>query len=492
MKKLIAFMLAMICILSAFALVSCTDKKQKNEEISDVEDDPDYPLPDDLYFDGDIVNFISGEGKNGAFSERSIIIEEKNGNDVDDKIYDRNKYVEEKLGVEIRLVNVLPFDDMLKVVVPALQAGVSDYDVIGSWMYGTDMMLDGLIYKIGDLAAEGADYIHPDADHWSPMYQNAIAYQGNVYWLTGDLSLRYTSGMFAMFVNKVLYSKYCEEKYGSIYDIVREGRWTNDVMQEMSALAYVDTNGNEKADINDQLGFLSSGVAGILSFMVANGLSYTKINTDGSIEWLLNEKNPDLINAMTAAYTIYKDTPTNFYYGNDDDVIGMQTFAQGTALFVPSKLFTVESYLREMTDDFCIIPLPKLNDQQEEYRTMIHDYANVYGLNWTLEGDHLRAVAATLELLAYESHKVIMPAYYDSALKWKYTRDDDTADMIDAIRDSVYLDFGLAWDMYLTNLWLRANLSKNPASMIKKHSSAWQKAFDDLIKDLEALETLEK
>ncbi len=492
MKKLIAFLLAMVCVMSAFTLVPCANNKNNNNGGgSDIEADEDYPLPADLHFDNEVINFVTGEGKNGTFSERSITVDEDAADDVDVKIWERNQFVQEKLGVEINLVDAIYYSDMMAQITPSLRAGGSDYDVIGAWMYGTDITLDGLIYNLSKLDKENANYIHFDADYWSQMYINAIAYQNNIYWLTGDLSLRFTSGMFAMFVNKTLYAKYCEQEFGNIFDIVREGRWTNEVMQKMSALVYEDRNQNEKADIDDQLGFMSSGVAGVLAFMVGNGLTYTKTNTDGSIEWLLNETNSDLINAMSAAYTVYKDTPTNFWAGNDDDIKSMQTFAQGTVLFVPSKIFTAETYLREMTDDYCIIPLPKLNESQK-YHTMIHDHATTYGLNWALEGDHLRAVAATLELMAYQSHKTVMPAYYDSALKWKYTRDDDTADMIDAIRDSVYLDFGMAWDMTLTNLYVRESYTANPASQIKKMSKAWKTKFDKLIDDLTKLETMSK
>ena len=52
-----------------------------------------------------------------------------------------------------------------------------------------------------------------------------------------------------------------------------------------------------------------------------------------------------------------------------------------------------------------------------------------------------RTGAITEALCAYGS-KLVIPAYYDRALKTKYSRDDDSEEMMDIIKDSIIYDLG--------------------------------------------------
>ena len=46
------------------------------------------------------------------------------------------------------------------------------------------------------------------------------------------------------------------------------------------------------------------------------------------------------------------------------------------------------------------------------------------------------------EALCAESYKIVVPTFYDKALKTKAARDDDSAEMIDMIRDGLVFDWG--------------------------------------------------
>lgn len=47
-----------------------------------------------------------------------------------------------------------------------------------------------------------------------------------------------------------------------------------------------------------------------------------------------------------------------------------------------------------------------------------------------------------LEILNYESYKTVIPAYYETALKTKYSRDAESSEMIDLIFASRKIDIG--------------------------------------------------
>lgn len=51
-------------------------------------------------------------------------------------------------------------------------------------------------------------------------------------------------------------------------------------------------------------------------------------------------------------------------------------------------------------------------------------------------------VSAVLEGLAILGHQDIIPTYYDTVLKSKYARDEESAEMLDLIRENIIVDFG--------------------------------------------------
>ena len=61
------------------------------------------------------------------------------------------------------------------------------------------------------------------------------------------------------------------------------------------------------------------------------------------------------------------------------------------------------------------------------------------------------AAGAVLEALSAYKYKTVLPAYFEVALKTKYSRDDTTSQMCDIIRDSMVLDFGFVFNNELGN-----------------------------------------
>jgi hypothetical protein len=60
-------------------------------------------------------------------------------------------------------------------------------------------------------------------------------------------------------------------------------------------------------------------------------------------------------------------------------------------------------------------------------------------------------MGAVLEALCAESYRSVIPAYYETALKVKYTRDEVSAQMIDIIHDSIRTDFTFVYYASLNN-----------------------------------------
>lgn len=95
------------------------------------------------------------------------------------------------------------------------------------------------------------------------------------------------------------------------------------------------------------------------------------------------------------------------------------------------RFIDCETAYREMTDDFGILPVPKL-DEAAEYRSAICGSESTFGV--PVNSSKTDYIGAIMEAMAYESFRTVTPAYYESALKIKYTRDEQSARVIDIIK----------------------------------------------------------
>jgi hypothetical protein len=93
---------------------------------------------------------------------------------------------------------------------------------------------------------------------------------------------------------------------------------------------------------------------------------------------------------------------------------------------------------RETEIDFGILPLPKYDEQQENYLSL--DWG---GLMCVPRGADKDLAGYVTELLSYYSMETTVPAWYDIMLTGKIARDDDIVRVLDIIYSNVVYDFGL-------------------------------------------------
>ena len=92
-----------------------------------------------------------------------------------------------------------------------------------------------------------------------------------------------------------------------------------------------------------------------------------------------------------------------------------------------------------MSSNYIMLPLPKYDENQETYRSLVNTWCNAFVCVPTT-ADTERA-GFIREVMAYLSPDMLRPAAYDMAMKVKGVRNDKDALMLDTIMDSIYLDF---------------------------------------------------
>jgi len=94
-----------------------------------------------------------------------------------------------------------------------------------------------------------------------------------------------------------------------------------------------------------------------------------------------------------------------------------------------------------METDFGILPYPKLEVSQPQYYSPINSWHVGFICVPLVQEDSVRT-AVILESMAAESLYTLQPAYYDMNLYGKFTRDEESRDMLDIIFSATMYDIG--------------------------------------------------
>lgn len=492
-KKWISFLLALAIVAPMAA--ACSDKPSETadtpkttqtangETVTQPEETTQKYLdsmPETMDFGGETIRFIVEEGSNGKLSERSIVAEEDAADVVDAAVYLRNLTVSERLNIKIELIESIMFSGLPAKVRPSILAGADDYDIIGTYQYyGIVMAPEGLMLNLNKL--EHNDFTR---EYWASQYIENMSYKGIRYWATGDLSLRYIGGMYVSYVNSRLWNDYFGGE--NIYSLVTDGKWTLDNLYAYAEQTHIDLNGDGVPDAKDQFGFIINVQDPIEGVLAGSNIKFSELDDNGTPYITLN--NERTLDFYDKVYNLLYNNEGSFIATADDSVTSMKMFSEGNTLCTVNKLYQSEVYLREMDDDFYILPVPKLDEAQEHYNTTLHDGVTLFGVPIT--NSKLEATSATLEALASESFRQVAPAYYETALKVKYARDTESALMIDLIRENVSADFVFLFSHSVADIahLFRNQLSsksQNLASQLKKLEKSWTKALEKLLIKLE-------
>ncbi len=397
-------------------------------------------LDDSLDFGGKEVRFIVEMGWSGIDQMyRSLYAAEDSSDVVDSAVYQRNLAVQEALNVKI----VDPEQTEPKALLPAVEkvirAGDDVYDAVAAYQ-AYSVSGSALNYFMNYEDIPHVDITKP---YWATQYIDEMSYNG-VYWVTGDITTLYTGGFIGTYANKRLWDSIAPDD--NIYDIVREGKWTIDVMREYSQQVYLDLNNNGITDIPDQVGMAYPFID---MYTFGCGVQYTERDSNGMpVLSLMSEKTANIWEKLSHMVentngimniNDFQNAPEYKDWGNH---MGLY-FAEGNCLFITGTLCYTFEELRDMKDDFYLIPCPKFDETQNQYMTQITDNCTIFGIPITSQNTD--CIGAVLEAMAIESYRVLRPAYYETALKEKYTRNEESAEMIDIIRASITTDFGLIY-----------------------------------------------
>ena len=451
-KRLSAILLAAAIALPLFA--GCGDKGKTEAESSvttaetaaetaDPNDRSAYKdsLPDDIDLGGVKLGVYCVTTSNSTDFIKGA--EELTGDLVKDTVIERNDAVFERLNVNINFnLTTTTYNEIGKVVNTYVMSGDNAYDYFVGQQFGlVSQATQGIYYNAAELP-----YLDFDQPWWWNGYMDEISIGSDRrFFLVGDYFIDVLRGTRVLYFNKVMY----ENQIGNpddLYNVALDGSWTLEKMAELVKDMYRDLNGNTVFDEEDQYGFATYVTySSSDAFAFATDIRMTERGDDGTMSFTMGtERQLKAIELINAVFW-----NEGSYISKIDTDKATPIFKNGNSLMLGNASIGNSESLRDMEDDFGMMPYPKLDETQEDYRSLVHDTQSfgVVPLNCA----HPEETGAVIEAMSSETWKTLTPTYYETALKVKYARDEISAQMIDIIHDSISTEFAFVYYASLSN-----------------------------------------
>ena len=157
---------------------------------------------------------------------------------------------------------------------------------------------------------------------------------------------------------------------------------------------------------------------------------YAGTDDYGELALTLDEKKADSL--YTKVRDLLMNNSGSYAILTDKEFTNKFTmFASGRALISTQSISYLYDTARDMSDPYGVLPYPKFDENQTEYFSGLSSAWSVLCI-LTNETD-LKMVGYITEALNCENYRTVFPAYYDVALKDKYTDTDDDEEMLDTI-----------------------------------------------------------
>ena len=397
-------------------------------------------LPADLNFDGHEFRILNNDYSIKIWAQIDICAEEMTGEPINDAVFERNAAVSDKYGCTIATEQTTDITGVLKKSILSM-----------------DGFVDVVTPQLRTFAAHAREgnyldlHTVPTMDLSKPWYdQNSVkevSINKLLYGAATDITIMDEQATGAYVFNKELYENYqLGTSIGSIYDVVRDGKWTMDTLSGMITTVSADLNGDGIRNANDLYGMFYQRDT-LTSLFTGFNINIATKNADDIPEMtLMSEQNSDIMDRIFdmlyqedyCFQVMAKLGESNW----SDGMVSM--FQNDQALLMWIRLADVEN-LRTMDTDFGILPMPKYTETAEGYRSAVNSYVGTLTCIPICNYDP-EMTGYFIEALAYEGRRTLMPAYYEVNLQGKVSRDEESRAMLDIIFSERHYDLGEIYD----------------------------------------------
>ena len=393
-------------------------------------------------------------------------VEELTGDVIDDAVYNRNTSVEERLNIKVVEGRVGDYGSNGTWMQKAVLAGEDAYDLACSHVVNiSTLVLKGIFQNWYDVP-----YVDFEKPWWARSNIEDLTYHGVAILAIGDFALSAIGRTYCMFFNRQQAESY---NITNVYETVQDGVWTIDKLSSWTQDIYTDLNANDKRDADDFYGFATGVASNIGAYLWAFDNPVCRKNADGDIEFVIHTEKMNSI--CETLYKIMWENTGTYYNKNHVSTVdssgahvgGRDLFMVGRAVFANGYLDQAIDFFREMEDDYGIIPYPKWDESQKDYRSLVD--GNHAALAIPMTTMDMERAGIIIEALNAETYKSVVPLYIETALKVKYARDNESVQVIDDLLANRFFDFGYVYDGWKgASFWLEG-LIQNKKTDFESH-----------------------
>jgi len=456
-RKWLCLLLAVLMVVGMMSMASCADEQQQpdgeeqNPTGTDTPDEPTEPeverLPLDLpdaNYNGKEIHFMSWSANGqteigtGWIPWEEVDVPDYDGDPINKAVYDRNGTVEEKFNVEITTEYVDVDGDLLVSRVRSNhQSGDDAFQIMTSRSYEIkSIVLEQLMYNMYDLSN-----LHTDMPWWNQDSVQSFTLGSTLFFAAPEMLLRDKGATACMYYNATVATN---NNITNLYETVMDGDWTFDEYLSLSESVATSLDGDDLMNSPTDLWGSSIMDDTVYYLFAGANMKFAHIDEDGYIAYDYGSDESILYMQDIYDLVVYSDHCAHGDVKKFTDAPKEGIFSTDNALFLFSLVKSIQG-LRNMESDFGVLPIPKYDEYQENYASLVwvhHDC--VLGIPAVVSD--AEAVSAVLEYMNYLSYYDIYPIFYDTVIMGKSTRDEQSKEMLKIVFETRLFDPGQYWD----------------------------------------------
>ena len=473
MKKIISLCLVLFILLGTLSLMSCEKEEEVVETVVNTEtvkDDSAFSTVRREDYDGyefKILYFSMGDGLNQQDFDATTYT----GDVLNDLIFAKNSIVQEEYNIKLKL-DLLPKSEQAVLIRNVVSSGDIPHDVYGIGYQYLSLAYEGLLLDLNTL--EDLDF---SKEWWDSNWNKSMGVTDQLYCASGDFSIQTQLSASAICFNKNLFETYDLEEP---YELVRSGKWTYEKLLEYTHNFYVDLNEDGEMDVEDQYGLTGWRAESAYSLFYSSGFSFGSNSKQNGLQ--LKYNSDKLNTAFEYVYRIWNEQQSYLNHGSSTThSYSWDVFKDDRALFCDTTLSKIGLFLKDMKSPYGILPLPKMNEEQENYASYIGRIIPLTCVSKAVS-DPQRA-GNIIEALCAVSYDRVTPDTFSIVTKLQNAHDADSGEMIDIVIRNKFFDpihwYEITGLHEMAEVLLKEN-STNIMSYVKTYYDPAKKALNKI------------
>ena len=475
-------LLSLLLVLSMLALpvlmTSCADEKQPDaqpntpeENNPSTENEPENEkvvytanVPAGLDLGQEEFRMLVYDNSNTTWYDVDFSATQFTSDIINDASYQRMLQVEEELNTDIVTYPspLYGFEYMNT----AVSAGDDLYDAgIVCARRAVTLAERGFLY---DLFSDDV-VLDTSAPWWDDGCTSGLSVANRLYMIAGDISILYRKSVRVYYFSKQIAEDYADD-IPDMYELVDNGEWTLEALAECVMAVSQDIDGDDEMTGNDMYGLIYT-VDTMGTGLIGAGVQIVTKDEDDIPE--LTFYNDDTVYAFDSITEIiyeYDHAITSTDNRPNADGLGSM-FMSNRALFNNCELHNIEHF-RAMETDFGILPTPKLDEYQEEYRSIINPVPAGMIVIPITNDRNLDNTCYVLDSLGAASKNILTPAYIETYLEGRGARDEDSRNSLNIVFDNIVFDLG-----YIYN-W--GNIATFSYDLVRQKATTFASAYEKI------------